>query len=238
MATFHSFPRLPFELRAQIWKATVRPRVVNVRADIRSRRNGPPVRYLGSSTPVPAPLHTCQEARNHGLYQKAFAELANSDGSGQQYVWLNLDIDFISIGETATCYFKPVMPLVRRLKLEREYTEYWSYTDVRDLRGFVNVKEIHLVVAEGMWAWHQVWDADRWPCGNENVWIIDPDDDRTIRAVEMTKIFDQEQEKWEADSQGYEVRDSKELIPLVISEVGELPRSRSEIPYESGTYWL
>ena len=87
------------------------------------------------------------------------------------------------------------MPQVQRLKLEREYTEYWSYEDVGQLRRFINVREIHLVCVEGMWAWSNVWDAEHWPCGKENVWIIDPDDDRTIRGVEMDEIFDRENGK-------------------------------------------
>jgi hypothetical protein len=33
MATFHPFPRLPAELRIQIWEMTVEPRVVDVRLE-------------------------------------------------------------------------------------------------------------------------------------------------------------------------------------------------------------
>ena len=77
MAKFHRFPRLPLELRAQVWEASIRARVVNVRVDDRSGRDGPLVLYLGSSTSVPAPLHTCREARNQGLYQMVFTELAD-----------------------------------------------------------------------------------------------------------------------------------------------------------------
>jgi hypothetical protein len=80
MATFHPFPRLPYELRAQIWEMTVEPRVVNVEC-----RWGEATRQicLTSSTPVPAVLEACREARNHGLYQKAFSEI-DLPGPGRQ----------------------------------------------------------------------------------------------------------------------------------------------------------
>ena len=81
MATFHPFPRLPYELRMQIWEMTVEPRVVNVEL---TRQK--PIRqafYLTSSTPVPAVLQSCREARNHGLYRKAFSEVA-VPGHGSQ----------------------------------------------------------------------------------------------------------------------------------------------------------
>ncbi|KAH8161628.1 hypothetical protein CIB48_g6619 [Xylaria polymorpha] len=78
MAAFHPFPRLPAELRAQIWEMTVAPRIVEVRITYRasalspdsSSTNTATVPHLVSSTPVPAILQTCQEARNQGLYQR------------------------------------------------------------------------------------------------------------------------------------------------------------------------
>lgn len=99
MATFHPFPRLPFELRAQIWEATVEPRTVEV--FIRYKDEIP---RLVSTTPVPAPLQTCREARNLKLYRQEFSELLLQDqpeykgAVERRYVWLNLDIDTISIG--------------------------------------------------------------------------------------------------------------------------------------------
>jgi hypothetical protein len=68
MATFHPFLRLPYELRTCVWKLTVEPRTVRV--DVQDY-------FLASATPVPAVLQVCREARNYGLYQKAFSELAN-----------------------------------------------------------------------------------------------------------------------------------------------------------------
>ena len=45
-------------------------------------------------------------------------------------------------------------------------------------------------------------------------------------------------ERHEDDPDNYEIRDSKELIPFVVSEVTELPRSMSEMPVFPETLWL
>lgn len=58
----------------QIWEYTVEPRMVNAELTHRTPTN--PVFYLTSSTSVPAVLQACREARNRGLYEKAFHELA------------------------------------------------------------------------------------------------------------------------------------------------------------------
>lgn len=81
MAAFHPFPRLPYELRLLIWEMTVDPRIVKVEY----RRLDPTHEEycLTSSTPVPAVLAACQEARNHGLYQKAFSEIAVPEHGSQ-----------------------------------------------------------------------------------------------------------------------------------------------------------
>jgi hypothetical protein len=210
MSTFHPFPRLPFELRAQIWEETVKPRVVRVEVAIDHLDNS----YLKTSTPAPAPLHACQEARNARLYQKSFTELANPNGAGQQYVWLNLDIDVISIGRTQTPYYKPVAHLIQRLRFERVYV---PFTQAYKLLWFDNLKELHIVAVEGLWRWNRDWERIQWRCGHENIWMIDPDDGRTIKAVEMSKIFDADQNchrKCQREPNPY----AKELIPFVLSQ--------------------
>ena len=73
MTTFHPFPRLPLELREQIWKDTVEPRTVDVR---RVRKGTERYGQLVSSTPIPAILQSCREARNLGLYRRIFFEVA------------------------------------------------------------------------------------------------------------------------------------------------------------------
>ncbi|KAF4998521.1 hypothetical protein FDECE_11762 [Fusarium decemcellulare] len=97
MATFHPFPRLPFELRARIWEMTVEHRKVEVRYGRTYATWGPnygPVRHVKTPTPIPAVMHACHEARNLGLYHRAFAF-----GNLPRYIWVNFDTDLISIEE-------------------------------------------------------------------------------------------------------------------------------------------
>ncbi|KAK1778230.1 hypothetical protein QBC45DRAFT_414813 [Copromyces sp. CBS 386.78] len=93
MTTFHPFPRLPPELRLRIWELTVEPRTVDFRIADTERTmgfrieaiNGTPnnVVQLRSSTPPPATLQACREARNHlssgggrrVLYEQVFCDM-------------------------------------------------------------------------------------------------------------------------------------------------------------------
>jgi hypothetical protein len=173
MATFHPFPRLPAELRDQIWEMTVEPRTIDVRV-CRDRSWNPG--RLVSSTPVPATLQSCREARNHlqTLYRRAFSELDQTPGSERRYVWTNFDIDLVSIGRSLFDDFEPVASSIKRLKFERENDdEYWYNTESRKLMLFSNVDEVHVVCADGFWMWGGSVDNDfAWPCADENLFFI------------------------------------------------------------------
>jgi hypothetical protein len=101
MTTFHQSPCLPSELRARIWELTIDPRVVDVSVfDDYLRDEGPlPV----TSTPVPAPLQTCQESRLElqKSYQRGLFELG--DGNEPPYVWIDFEVDIMSVGLTEFC---------------------------------------------------------------------------------------------------------------------------------------
>ncbi|KAK4149747.1 hypothetical protein C8A00DRAFT_18606 [Chaetomidium leptoderma] len=160
--SFHPFPRLPFELRAKIWKLAVEPRTVDVRIvdsvgldppatpRLVSSTPLPPLLVsstpvptrLVSSTPVPTPLQTCREARSLGLYQQAFPGVSQ-DGD-RRYVWLNFEMDMISIGTSMFTYFKPLQPLIKRLEFEPQWRLLnaegrVSYVEIDYLCDFVNV---------------------------------------------------------------------------------------------------
>jgi len=66
--TFHSFPKLPLEIRLQIWDLTMETRFVHIRWY-------PATRDFRSPTRIPALLHCNHESRVHGLktYQLSFA---------------------------------------------------------------------------------------------------------------------------------------------------------------------
>src|SRR6187402_1867975 len=92
--TFHPFPRLPKEIRIEIWKlhlVTMPPRTLTV-------LSYPPARWTHelqhffSPDPVPPLLHVSQEARMEALpfYTKAF-----SNGLSPRYIWTNFFLDTI-----------------------------------------------------------------------------------------------------------------------------------------------
>ncbi|KAL2136766.1 hypothetical protein VTI74DRAFT_1807 [Chaetomium olivicolor] len=237
MTTFHPFPRLPFELRARIWELTVEPRTVEVRV-LHKRTlvpDGAPsgegrieVRApcLFSSTPVPAALHSCREARNLGLYQQAFSELSIYE---TRYVWLNLEIDMISIGTCAFDAFKPVAHLIRRLKFERRYgDEGFYYFEATNIRSFVNAKEIHVVCPDGIESWHEASKENYFPCGAENLFFIDLNDGRMMRSIELDEMCDQVLvEAWAAQGYDYFTGEplSQERGTIRVSTPDPLPTS-------------
>lgn len=215
MTTFRPFPRLPLELREQIWKDTVEPRTVDVR-----RFQAWPQHYgrLVSSTPIPAILQSCREARNLGLYKKVFFEVAavtrpnnnippeigierfftpdeqgeeaESSKTEQRYVWMDLDIDIMDIGTSKFDHYKHIAPAVKRLKFERENTdEYFYFHEVLEMMQFINVEEIHIVCADGFWNWGGALHEHNFPCADEKLLFIDALDGRVARGMEMEKIY-------------------------------------------------
>jgi hypothetical protein len=152
------------------------------------------------------------------LYQKAFKELAASIDQGLPFVWANLDIDIVSFGYVDHKDYEAVGALVQRLQIsERDSpscgADHWYSLD---LGYFQKVKEIYVICKGGMWTWHYDVDEQYWPCGKENVFMVDPDDGRMIRADEMERIFDQEVDEVEArgDVVLRDCQDSKDLIPF------------------------
>ncbi|CAG9987777.1 unnamed protein product [Clonostachys byssicola] len=194
MTTFHPFPRLPYELRIQIWKLTVEPRTVEIRVGgfykdlgpkTKDKPEGEPadrqyVQYLVTPTPVPGPLQTCREARNLGLYQRSMSGLSDLTGDEKQYVWLNLDIDLICFRGGSLEKFNQVAPSVKRLKLESK----------SEFRHFVNVEEVHVICKNGMREWHGSTADNWWPCSQENLIFIDPRDGLILNGVQMEAKFD------------------------------------------------
>ncbi|KAI1810269.1 hypothetical protein GGS20DRAFT_568254 [Poronia punctata] len=182
MSSFYPFPRLPFELRAHIWALTVEPRIVEVRI-LPCKSSG--AARLVSPTTVPAILQTCREGRSLGLYKQVFSEITSS------YVWLNMDIDMVSIGNTPFGVFAPVAASIKRLMFRRQNSDDSFYHfEVKELRNWVNTEEIRVVCEDGMEAWHGASYEHSWPCALENLWFFDAADGRLMRSIEMEQMLD------------------------------------------------
>lgn len=165
MTSFHYFPLLPPELRVHIWKLSVQPRVVDIY--INSKEEDPPIH---SSTQPPAILQACHEARNQGLYEKAFIRPAYT-----RYTWVNFTIDIISIGQMPFGYIKPEAALIQRLKFERENDDLFFYSCSRKLLWFSKVIDVYVVIVNGFTDWYEAWSDFPWQCKRENLWFIDKD---------------------------------------------------------------
>ncbi|KAF2029896.1 hypothetical protein EK21DRAFT_66599 [Setomelanomma holmii] len=199
MDTFHFFPRLPAELRAQIWEMTVEPRTVDFYIADKDGAPKAPNACLESyyanptlsSTPVPAMLHTCLEARKFCSYEKVFlCEHQN------RYVWLNFNIDVLSVPDTILYRLLPFASKIRRLQMRCELKEHswmrWS-TGVITPEHFENLLKATIVCTKedliGL-----LWDAKEytWPCGAENVVVIDSGDGQkvTLKDYQVEGVWD------------------------------------------------
>jgi hypothetical protein len=187
MTYFYPFPRLPLELREQIWKEIVEQRTVDVRIVHKGPERQP---HIVSSTPIPSTLQSCQEARNQGLYQRVPIEVDTRHGIERRYVWLNWDIDILDIGTSYFSYFKSIASSIKRLKFERENgDEYFYHKESMYLQKFANAEEIHVVCADGFWMWGGALYDHPWPCAHENIFFIDPIEGRVTKGLELEKIY-------------------------------------------------
>ncbi|KAF3001488.1 hypothetical protein E8E13_008738 [Curvularia kusanoi] len=85
MATFHPFPRLPLEIRIQIWECFAdENRVLKIRKLH--------LKEYWSPTPVPAITRACRESRKYCSYTKRFA----ADGK-LKYIWVDFKSDIIQM---------------------------------------------------------------------------------------------------------------------------------------------
>lgn len=95
-------------------------------------------------------------------------------------------MDIVDIGTSLLKHYKPVAHLIHRLKIEREMkSEWFYYSEIFDVEDFVNLKEIYIVPSDGLSACVGATEEHYWPCGEENVFYIDPtNNERVFRGGE------------------------------------------------------
>ena len=101
-----------------------------------------------------------------------------------RYVWANLDIDTIDIGEGSFDRYEKVAKSIRYLKFAREmHSDYLYWSEFRGISHFVNAKEIWIMPLDGLDCCVGVGEAHYWPCGQENLFYIDPENaERVFRG--------------------------------------------------------
>lgn len=119
--TFHPFPRLPLELRQQIWELSIEPREVVIAA----RRTMPG--HGRQPTPSPPLLVACAESRSHcqRFYTKATVDAAGFNPSpAPAFYWVNFALDEVYMHDCDFLYFSGTS-LVRRLALVADDRDYF-----------------------------------------------------------------------------------------------------------------
>ncbi|KAL0471899.1 hypothetical protein QR685DRAFT_552423 [Neurospora intermedia] len=170
---------------------------------------------LRSSTAVPAPLQACREARIYltedgglGHYRKAFHQLPAATNYGKEmplqpelrlelglgldprYVWVNFEMDMISIGQSLFTLFVPYYQDIKRLKFARERDEGFYHFESKKLRNFANVREVHVVCLDGLDCWDGAEETGL-PCSMENVLLVDGETGKTEISFEINARRDE-----------------------------------------------
>jgi len=120
---FHPFPRLPLELRHQIWEFCVAPREVIIVG------HGSYFRHGRQASPPPPLLLASAESRSYcqKFYTKAYLLDEPNPAPGiLKYSWINFDLDDIYMNAEDFTTFSAI-PLAQRLTLVSGDGDYFFY---------------------------------------------------------------------------------------------------------------
>jgi len=150
--TFHSFSRLPQEIRIQIWRAhltSMEPRNLIIRSDHPTSFTRP-LQYFHASNPVPSVLHTCREARLEAL---SFFVVAFTNGSNPRLTWTNFQFDTINITEWDLCKLSQLdKSRVRQMIVESMSAEYFHGECRGEFTDMANLSRLEIISAESLYA--------------------------------------------------------------------------------------
>jgi hypothetical protein len=167
MATFHPFPRLPAELRIQIWESATEDRVLRVKKTWNHNQG------YWSPSPVPAVTRASRESRHHCSYRKAFII-----ASSPRYIWTNFDHDVIRTRSSVPGRQDFVeRNKIRRLKLEwtdgngEDYTNSSYLYEVYCVSHLCALESVDLLVGTGLArGWGNLIKTTYWgACPRKNV---------------------------------------------------------------------
>lgn len=161
-----SFADLPYELRSHIWSLVADPRrITGVRMEKsdgkfkpKQRRRGLDILYETTSTPPPAVVQVCREARRHAPYQRCFIA-----GTEARWTWVNFKVDIFYVTDTfAVSDIKSHRSDIQRLQISTVDDHDWGEGVVHlhaleELRDFTNLKEVKIMLEAGDFRWgHKV----------------------------------------------------------------------------------
>ena len=179
-----SFASLPYELRSHIWSLAVEPRriteVHREKSDgkfkIKQRRRGMDILYETTSTPPPAVMQVCREARQHAPYQRCFTA-----GTEARWTWVNFGVDIFCVRsvffiEDIVEHRSDVQRLEIRTDEDWDWYEGVIYHRALDiLSDFTGLRKIKIILEPGDLArWnHAAGWLDHGHCPMENITFVD-----------------------------------------------------------------
>jgi hypothetical protein len=151
LTTSHLFPRLPKELRLQIWNhAICEPRTVAIQNKWTTSRTAG--LYTARRNPPPATLQANQESRSQALtiYTTAFR-----NGVEPRYTYVNFDIDTIFVTDWDLKEIESKdRAKIRKLSVEvgGEFI-FLGYVLVDEMKEMWRLKELEIVAVDGHYPW-------------------------------------------------------------------------------------
>lgn len=213
--TFHSFSRLPFEIRSQIWALAAYPRLVHVRTKpkpgrFEGHRFTGSNRYFASLIPQAELMHVCRESRQLAPYQKSFFTTLPGD-SETRYIWVNFNEDMICLEDHDMLALGPHAADIQRLRFTvptGEEFEYWSEVFTKFTSDwftqFTALREVHLAISHDMLFWGAT-AGDYGICPITNVRFLD-----IQTGLMLTKAQIVLAEEWESQYQ-WRVQDMDDI---------------------------
>lgn len=189
MSTFHPFPRLPYELRTQIWSLATPPRIVHVRQT--ELPGGHEIACVVSPTPSHPVLQVCRESRQLAAYQRAF-----TDGAEPRYTWIDFEADMICIQSVDLLHELRSHRLdIQRLRLtsdgSQDSYDNFFYWGGKELREFPKLKEIHVIIDVDMSIWSTIFEGSSWgSCPMENIRFIDSTSGLMLNGYQLSMLAD------------------------------------------------
>ncbi|KAL7895632.1 hypothetical protein HDV63DRAFT_381904 [Trichoderma sp. SZMC 28014] len=155
--TFHPFPRLPFDIRSQIWALAAYPRLIHVRTTPKPDCPASLGNYFASMIPQAELMHVCRESRQLAPYQKAFFTTLPGD-SEARYIWVNFNEDMICLENHHLSALGPHAADIQRLRFTvptgREF-EWWDEPFTRFTSSkftmFTALREVLVISHDILW---------------------------------------------------------------------------------------
>ncbi|KAI0190108.1 hypothetical protein F4808DRAFT_465733 [Astrocystis sublimbata] len=194
--TFHSFMRLPMELRLQIWALAAHPRNLHIRRSPSKRWPSLNTTFAYASPNLPpAVMHVCQEARQHAPFRKAFLTSAFAE---TKYIWVNFQKDMICLPDDQLRPLAPHCADIERLRLTAEveveghcFLDYFKQESTWLLEPFVRLRELHIAVEDKFLEWAESWMGVGYAnCPRDNIRFLDLHTGLLLTGPQLVLAYD------------------------------------------------